>query len=665
MLDSKKPSKNSFTQVEDALFYSNDTDAHLVFLPHEQEAFEFNEATVALYNTDDESLVERPAVIETFEGRKSVVLKMTEDILAHWGRWQAQVVFKQGDKINTSVVVKFDTLRYMLDQRPPTLRDIIKVDELYSQLVTLMDEIAGKDVISAPEIIDARSGHDTLGERLRGLVTIDIASWGITPSGVNNASIINDKIANLPTNTFHEILINEVYDIYEAIAINDKFIHFRGSGGLRAQSSGMIMLSVNNCFNFSLFDITLDGNGLAWRGVDMGTSPYFKMDKLKVKNIGSANINNTSGILLSFGNNYGEITKTDVSDVLGTSVSTGIHIGNSRDVTKYSHDILIEQCKFTDIAPSSDADGVKILQQGFDSKIIVRNNKFVRCQKRGLKVQTKGVVSENNYYEDSQYSHIDFQTHGGTSVNDTIFNNAETTTNLGIAISGEFAKIINPTITLPSHTYAYGIDINALSQSDIANFVQIEGAFIKGSIVPIRLRTNTVVEKLQIKDSTFDGFSRPYPVTISAGTGVKNVYLENNTVIRGGTAYYGFLNLTDSTIRSKLEYYYIIQNDIGPYPFGLNFERKQGIVRNNQSVDFEEDNGQRWYNSDVNPSNVSGGKGSVFYNAKKGDISRNINMVELGSVGSKYMVTEWICIEDGNGVDYKGKWVGRTVLTGN
>ena len=166
MLDSKKPNKNSFTQVNETLFYSNDTDAHLVFLPHEQEEFEFNEATVALYNLDDESLVERPAVIETFEGRKSVVLKMTEDLLAHWGRWQAQVVFKQGDKINTSVVVKFDTMRYMLDQRPPTLRDVIKVDELYSQLVTVMDEIVGKDVISAPEIILARGGHETLGDRL-------------------------------------------------------------------------------------------------------------------------------------------------------------------------------------------------------------------------------------------------------------------------------------------------------------------------------------------------------------------------------------------------------------------------------------------------------------------------------------------------------------------
>ena len=189
MLDSKKPSKNSFTQVNDTLFYSNDTDAHLVFLPHEQEDFEFNEATVALYNLDDESLVERPATIETFEGRKSVVLKMTEDLLAHWGRWQAQVVFKQGDKINTSVVVKFDTLRYMLDQRPPTLRDVIKVDELYSQLVAVMNEIADKDVISAPEILGARGSFDTLGERLdkdldgavaqlEQMVTINVKSFG-------------------------------------------------------------------------------------------------------------------------------------------------------------------------------------------------------------------------------------------------------------------------------------------------------------------------------------------------------------------------------------------------------------------------------------------------------------------------------------------------------
>ena len=152
LLDSKKPNRKSFTQVEDANFYSNDTDASLVFIPHE-DTFDFQTAKVVMYNRSDESLVERDAVVTTENGRKVASYELPEEIILHWGEWVAQPVFISGGEIYSGSIVPFSVVRYLMDNRPPTLRDVIKIDELYSQLVAVMDEIAGKDVISAPEII--------------------------------------------------------------------------------------------------------------------------------------------------------------------------------------------------------------------------------------------------------------------------------------------------------------------------------------------------------------------------------------------------------------------------------------------------------------------------------------------------------------------------------
>ena len=165
LLDSKKPNRKSFTQVEDANFYSNDTDASLVFIPHE-DSFDFQTAKVVMYNRSDESLVERDAVVTTENGRKVASYELPEEIILHWGDWTAQPVFISGGEIYSGSIVPFSVIRYLMDNRPPTLRDVIKIDELYSQLVTVMDEISDKDVISAPEIILARGGFETLGDRL-------------------------------------------------------------------------------------------------------------------------------------------------------------------------------------------------------------------------------------------------------------------------------------------------------------------------------------------------------------------------------------------------------------------------------------------------------------------------------------------------------------------
>ena len=140
LLDSKQPSRTSFTQVEDANFYSNDTDASLVFIPHE-EAFNFETAKVVMYNRGDESLVERDAVVTTENGRKVASYELPAEIIAHWGDWTAQPVFTSGGEIYSGSIVPFSVIRYLMHERPATLTEIVTVTEFIQQSQVLVDDM--------------------------------------------------------------------------------------------------------------------------------------------------------------------------------------------------------------------------------------------------------------------------------------------------------------------------------------------------------------------------------------------------------------------------------------------------------------------------------------------------------------------------------------------
>ena len=212
LLDSKKPSRTSFTQVEDANFYSNDTDASLVFIPHE-DSFDFQTAKVVMYNRSDESLVERDAVVTTENGRKVASYEMPDEIIAHWGDWTAQPVFISGGEIYSGSIVPFSVFRYLMHERPPKLNEVVTITNFIQQSQALVDDMVqeeaqrktqeqtrqsaeavrvlaenernekygsyaqqfndvitdlseDKDYHSLPEIAGARGGHDTLGARL-------------------------------------------------------------------------------------------------------------------------------------------------------------------------------------------------------------------------------------------------------------------------------------------------------------------------------------------------------------------------------------------------------------------------------------------------------------------------------------------------------------------
>lgn len=78
-----------------------------------------------------------------------------------------------------------------------------------------------------------------------------------------------------------------------------------------------------------------------------------------------------------------------------------------------------------------------------------------------------------------------------------------------------------------------------------------------------------------------------------------------------------------------------------------------------------------WSGMAIQVNNMAEGRVDAAYNAlaappttgdyKQGDVIRNVAPVEAGPVGSKFVITGWICVANGN----PGVWRQQRVLTGN
>ena len=193
LLDSKKPNRKSFTQVEDANFYSNDTDASLVFIPHE-DSFDFQSAKVVMYNRSDESLVERDAVVTTENGRKVVSYELPAEIIAHWGDWTAQPVFISGGEIYSGSIVPFSVFRYLMHERPPKLSEIVSVTNFIQQSQALVDTMEQEE---AQRVTQEQARQIAEQERVRGYQEIkQIIEDGTLSLEPADGSVTTEKLAD-------------------------------------------------------------------------------------------------------------------------------------------------------------------------------------------------------------------------------------------------------------------------------------------------------------------------------------------------------------------------------------------------------------------------------------------------------------------------------------
>lgn len=494
-----------------------------------------------------------------------------------------------------------------------------------------------------------------LAQTKESIYTINIEDWGVLPDDSENlnSQIINSEIENLRGDIQYEIILNGVYDVSETINIENKLITFSGKGGLKATTQGITILEALNCSNITFKNITIDGNELANNGIILEKCPYFSFQNVKVVNVGNNTINNVSGILIAPECHYGEFINTSVVKIIGSSVACGIDITNFRNVKSYSKDINIKKCIINNVQPVDDGDGIKILQDGFDSRILIEETEFSQCAKRGIKVQSKGVHSKNNHFGFSDRAAIDFQTGGGFSENDTIEINGENNSYNLIGFSGDNCKVFGLRANVPKTDF--GIDVTTLGGTTI-NSIEIKDVIINGTRQPLRFRDGVKIDKLVIEDSEFNNFTASYCGQFLNDSEVNDLTIKNTKVIEP-SPYYGFISLGSAL--NKIENYYIVDNDIGNV-LGSYFDRKNGIIRSNNDYIFEELNNRRTFESNIIPSNSTN---RVFEYSKKGDVALNTNVSTITHEEGDYIIDKWVCVSDGSPTDSsKGIWASNKVF---
>ena len=180
----------SKTYSDQTKFYTSDTALELNFQLKEVE-YDFDSAEIILLNVDDRSLVTRP-VVKNAEG---FTYELEDDIVEHYGEWKGQLKFNEGGEIYVSSPVSFRIENDLNNDRPPQLTEVTswkelrkfadkliadlqieqdetlgflenRQDTVENKFDLLQQEMTGKDVISAPEIIAARGGLPQLEDRL-------------------------------------------------------------------------------------------------------------------------------------------------------------------------------------------------------------------------------------------------------------------------------------------------------------------------------------------------------------------------------------------------------------------------------------------------------------------------------------------------------------------
>jgi len=190
-------------------------------------------------------------------------------------------------------------------------------------------------------------------------------------------------------------------------------ISFRGSGATIsaiADIQSAAMLYMSDSTGVEVHGIEFDGNSRSIRGLEFrGCSDVF-VDKCEVHHMGQTGSTTTYVAGIRVGNNGatgGEgvtIQGCDIHDIAATTAGGLISRGlvfftylNTGDV--FIKDISVSDCKFSDISPHDDADGIVFQMTdslggylGGSINASVIGCTFRDCHKRGIKIQNSGVA---------------------------------------------------------------------------------------------------------------------------------------------------------------------------------------------------------------------------------------------------------------------------------
>ena len=146
--------KQSANQIQNDEFWTSDTEAYLNFKVSSQE-FIIDTAKINLYNKDDGTLVQRDMTKQNNEAQ----YELPQEIIAHFGKWNAQVVFISGAERYTSPMVDFEVKRTLGDGAPEKLGIIRDWLVFESDAKELIAEIETNEALRQADFATAQSAR--------------------------------------------------------------------------------------------------------------------------------------------------------------------------------------------------------------------------------------------------------------------------------------------------------------------------------------------------------------------------------------------------------------------------------------------------------------------------------------------------------------------------
>ena len=317
------------------------------------------------------------------------------------------------------------------------------------------------------------------------------------------------------------------YAIESAIACTDAdSVSLGGNATIvatAANTGAMFAITTSDCFTVE--DLVFDGNDLAKWGFDFKGCSELTLDGIEVFDMdepaGSGNY--AAGVRIGNSGATGGtgVTITDcyIHDITSTvnNASRGIVFytySSSGDC--YVSDITISNCRFKEISPVGDGDGLVFQQAESDASQLVSPINatvtgcvFVDCYKRGIKVQNRGVSVSGNTFHTTRTG-----TWGGASWSGFQYT--------GISVYQGACSVTGNTFTASGGgCYQYGIEIDGGS-TDCENVV-VTGNLIQNSTEATGESAEPWEQAYGIRADD-DGAGSTVGVVISGNIVVNNLY---------------------------------------------------------------------------------------------------------------------------------------------
>ena len=329
--------------------------------------------------------------------------------------------------------------------------------------------------------------------------TIDFKGHSIAlPAGSNitfesNCSVLNASIALNGESTIR----NGSFYVETGIVIND-IIVVRGN---------------HNC----IANTTINGGKSNTRfAISAFNAKNTIIKSCSISNIGH-NENNTAGIRFEGDCSHSVIKRTRIDSIVAFSNSSGITITQISKDKLFSQNVEVVRCIISNISPSVDGDGIKVLQNHLPANHIIRDCSFINCAKRAIKIQGRGVRCKNVYVsEGCSEAIVDYQ-NGDCHI---VGLKAENLLNVyaGIYIQGSEGAIVLKKVNIEANNtekkYVRGIKIikSSWDANQIIHSVCIDRCMISGFYRVLSVDGFTAIDSLTISNCSFASVVNPIEI---------------------------------------------------------------------------------------------------------------------------------------------------------